>query len=305
MNSRDWSDVEIQATVEAYFRILLDEQSGKAINKAYENRVLREGVLAGRTKGSIEFRMQNISAIFEQLGLQRIAGYKPAKNVGTVASSRIREAASRLDKLHILVSTPEWFENQKNSLLYKYFTSYSPETIGAIRKATLESGNLDLHTGILHESTIAQPELEKEIINAIKTGKNLTDLPEETHKYLSKQALLWDILNKLATVIGIVSFIMTFQTLTEESKNPEEIHTIVNTLSKEQKALISGISIVTKDDVILRANPSKDANELIRLMKGDWVENLKDDTFEWIHVKVDVDGKNVEGWIFRSYLVRL
>lgn len=305
MNRSDWSDVEIQATVEAYFRMLLSEQNGQALNNAHENRVLREGDLAGRTKGSIEFRMQNISTIFEQLGLRRIIGYKPAKNVGTIVSNRIREAVSRLDNLHILASTPEWLENQKNSILYNYLISNSPETIRDIKDVTLESGNLELYRDIQHEGAVNQPDLEKEIIDAIKTGKNLNDLPKDTYRYLSKLAFIWNILEKLTIIITLATFIPTLQTSIEALKTPKEIRTKINTLPQEQRALISGVSIVTKDDVILRANPSKGSVELTRLMKGTWVENLEGDTSEWVHISVDVDGKNIEGWVFRSYLVRL
>ncbi len=88
----DWSEVEIQAAVDAYLSMLSREQNGQAINKAHENRVLREGALAGRTKGSVEFRMQNISTVLVELGRDRIEGYKPAKNVGANVAKSIREA---------------------------------------------------------------------------------------------------------------------------------------------------------------------------------------------------------------------
>ncbi|HEX8540837.1 MAG TPA: HNH endonuclease [Pseudomonas sp.] len=81
-SNNDWSDTEIQAAVDAYLGMLKREQSGQPINKAYENRVLREGGLVARTKGSVEFRMQNISTVLVDLGRDRIKGYKPAKNVG-------------------------------------------------------------------------------------------------------------------------------------------------------------------------------------------------------------------------------
>lgn len=48
--------------------------------------------MAGRAKGSIEFRMQNISTVLVQMGWDRIEGYKPAKNVGTGVERRIRQA---------------------------------------------------------------------------------------------------------------------------------------------------------------------------------------------------------------------
>ncbi|MDQ0125925.1 5-methylcytosine-specific restriction protein A [Pseudomonas lini] len=91
-STSDWSDAEIQAAVDAYLSMLSREQSGQTVNKAHENRVLREGALAGRTKGSVEFRMQNISTVLVELGRDRIVGYKPAKNVGANIIRSIRDA---------------------------------------------------------------------------------------------------------------------------------------------------------------------------------------------------------------------
>jgi len=103
-SNSDWSDAEIQAAVDAYLSMLSREQSGQKVNKAHENRVLREGALAGRTKGSVEFRMQNISTVLIELGRDRIEGYKPAKNVGANVERSIREALNAQSTL-----TPEDF----------------------------------------------------------------------------------------------------------------------------------------------------------------------------------------------------
>ena len=103
-SNSDWSDAEIQAAVDAYLSMLSREQSGQTVNKAHENRVLREGALAGRTKGSVEFRMQNISTVLEELGRKRIVGYKPAKNVGANVVRSIRDALNAPSPL-----TPEDF----------------------------------------------------------------------------------------------------------------------------------------------------------------------------------------------------
>lgn len=91
-SNSDWSEVEIQAAVDAYLSMLSREQAGQAINKAHENRVLRKGALSGRTEGSVEFRMQNISTVLVELQRERIKGYKPAKNVGPRVTKMIREA---------------------------------------------------------------------------------------------------------------------------------------------------------------------------------------------------------------------
>lgn len=103
-SSSDWSDLEIQAAVNAYLSMLSREQNGHPVNKAHENRVLRDGALAGRTKGSVEFRMQNISTVLVELGRTRIEGYKPAKNVGANVAKSIREALNAPQPL-----TPEDF----------------------------------------------------------------------------------------------------------------------------------------------------------------------------------------------------
>lgn len=84
-----WSDAELSSAAAAYIGMLRDELSGKPYVKAAVNRQLREGPLAGRTKGSIEFRMQNISAALFDLKMPRIAGYLPAKNVGTAVMEKL------------------------------------------------------------------------------------------------------------------------------------------------------------------------------------------------------------------------
>jgi 5-methylcytosine-specific restriction protein A len=86
----NWTNAELDAAVDAYLSMLFDERAGKSFNKAEINRNLREGPLADRTAASIEFRMQNISATLEELCLPRIAGYLPAKNVGTAVKDKIR-----------------------------------------------------------------------------------------------------------------------------------------------------------------------------------------------------------------------
>lgn len=68
------------------------ELDGRKFNKALENRLLRQGALAGRTEGSVEFRMLNISTVLNRMGKGRITGYKPAPHVGTNVENAIRIA---------------------------------------------------------------------------------------------------------------------------------------------------------------------------------------------------------------------
>ncbi len=70
--------------------MLQQELHGIPYIKAEVNRELRESKLAGRTKGSIEFRMQNISATLYDLKIPHIPGYLPAKNVGSRVKEKIK-----------------------------------------------------------------------------------------------------------------------------------------------------------------------------------------------------------------------
>lgn len=65
--SEDWSDSELKETVKAYLSMLDCEKKGKPYNKSVINRELRQGVLSARTRGSIEYRMENISAALAEL----------------------------------------------------------------------------------------------------------------------------------------------------------------------------------------------------------------------------------------------
>jgi 5-methylcytosine-specific restriction protein A len=77
-----WSEVELRACVVAYREIWLCEQSGQSVNKSKLRREVIARELKGRSEGSYEFRMQNISALLDELGMAFVRGYLPRTNVG-------------------------------------------------------------------------------------------------------------------------------------------------------------------------------------------------------------------------------
>jgi len=97
MNPIDWSDTENDAIVAAYFSMLSDELLGRPFNKAAQNRALQQQL--GRSRGSIEFKLCNVSAACLGLGLPIIKGYLPRFNV----QMSLAEAAARWLARH-----PEW-----------------------------------------------------------------------------------------------------------------------------------------------------------------------------------------------------
>ena len=76
---RPWTRLEDEAAIADYLDMLIEELSGRPVNKAEHNRRLR-AVLTERSKGSIEFKHANISAAMIDLGYRYVDGYKPRPN---------------------------------------------------------------------------------------------------------------------------------------------------------------------------------------------------------------------------------
>ena len=74
----NWSNEENDLIVVDYLDMLRLELAGHQFVKSHRNEALR--TLLKRSRGSIEFKHQNISAILQRLGLPWIAGYKPMSN---------------------------------------------------------------------------------------------------------------------------------------------------------------------------------------------------------------------------------
>lgn len=103
MATGDWSDSENDATVADYFSMLSDELQSRPYNKSEHNRGLQQ--IIGRTKGSIEFKHQNISAVLKGLGETWINGYLPAFNF----QQSLEEAVVKW-----LKANPEWLERSSH-----------------------------------------------------------------------------------------------------------------------------------------------------------------------------------------------
>jgi hypothetical protein len=91
-----WSREEVEAAVADYFVMLGKDLHGEPYNKAEHNRQLQH-LLSGRTRGAVERKHQNISAVLIDLGYPYIDGYKPLGNyqelLGQVVQERLSAAA--------------------------------------------------------------------------------------------------------------------------------------------------------------------------------------------------------------------
>ena len=78
MSNGTWTDAQNDLIVADYFAMLADDIAGRPYNKAEHNRDLQARI--DRSRSSIEFKHQNISAVLKGLGEDWIPGYKPAFN---------------------------------------------------------------------------------------------------------------------------------------------------------------------------------------------------------------------------------
>ena len=119
MAVEDWSPEEVVFTVEDYFSMLADELACQPYSKAQHNRAL-QALLNGRTKGAIERKHQNISAVLNDLGYVFIQGYKPLGNIQRALKEVVKAEAERR-------GTPR---HQSSQAVYPFkahsWTVYSP-----------------------------------------------------------------------------------------------------------------------------------------------------------------------------------
>ena len=74
----DWTDEQNDAIVADYFAMLADDVGRRPYNKAEHNRRLQ--AIVDRPRGSIEYKLRNVSAVLKGFGQPWILGYKPAFN---------------------------------------------------------------------------------------------------------------------------------------------------------------------------------------------------------------------------------
>jgi hypothetical protein len=86
----DWTDDEICAAIDVYFDMLLRRLNGEEFVRVT---FLRS--LAGRTHGrsvkSVEYKLQNVSAVLIEMGLTRLDGFAPASNFQTKLGELVDE----------------------------------------------------------------------------------------------------------------------------------------------------------------------------------------------------------------------
>lgn len=157
---KDWSKIEVEATVADYLHMLVLELSGQAYNKSAHRRALLSK-LNNRTEAAVELKHQNISAILRDMGFPWITGYKPRghfqtllRNVveGQITQNRVVDEAALMattspaaaplidDLSKVLVEPPKLATEAKEPAPHPYYAA-SPKKRDYIER---EARNISL-----------------------------------------------------------------------------------------------------------------------------------------------------------------
>jgi hypothetical protein len=107
----DWTGDELDLIVADYFSMRADQFAGRSYVKARHNALLRERIV--RSRGSVEFKYENVSAVLVKMGMSWIPGYKPARHYqGAIAEAIWRYLEREPEALDVpvalqLAQTPE------------------------------------------------------------------------------------------------------------------------------------------------------------------------------------------------------
>jgi Domain of unknown function (DUF3883) len=95
----DWTADEVAVLVGSYFLMLAEERAGRDYNKSEYRRSVIAAI--GRKPGSIERKLQNVSAVLDEIGIPWIQGYKPLPHYQDALVAVVEQQ---------LLLDPEWFE---------------------------------------------------------------------------------------------------------------------------------------------------------------------------------------------------
>ncbi len=85
-----WTDHELRRSVDVYVLLLRLQLCGSDGRSEPVAQALLSGPLANRNDAAIRYRMRNISAVVQELGVSVLRDFSPAESVGKLVRSRIR-----------------------------------------------------------------------------------------------------------------------------------------------------------------------------------------------------------------------
>ena len=112
----EWSAREIDLIIADYFDMLRMELLREPYVKSRRNAALQE--VTGRSRGAIEYKHQNISAVLQMLGMPWISGYKPMANFQKALIDGIERILDFQDDVFSLQDNQELAIAEESALLF-------------------------------------------------------------------------------------------------------------------------------------------------------------------------------------------
>ncbi len=182
-----WSEEELKAAVLAYIEMVEYERKGINYNKSEINSELRKTKLKSRSKSSVEFRMQNISAVMENLCLPRIKGYLPAKNVGAQVTDLILKILEEIGYVEKELYSPTDNTEQLDRKVTKLIKSMGPGAPLGIKHPAKHSSST---TVFLRDPLVKAWVLKNANGMCEKCGKNGPFIKDDESFYLEVHHLI-------------------------------------------------------------------------------------------------------------------
>jgi len=88
-----WTPEHVEGMLDLYFNFLSSQRAGTAYIKAHQIRDLAQD--QGRSKGSVEAKMMNVSAVLDVLGHDWVNGFKPLVNYNKALFDQVSEYIAR------------------------------------------------------------------------------------------------------------------------------------------------------------------------------------------------------------------
>ena len=139
LTGQDWARWEVEAVVADYLEMLTLELAGEPFNKAEHNRDIRRIVVA-RSRGSVEFKHRNISAVLIDMDMPYVEGYKPLFNyqdlLYDVVADHVMQAPGLLSLVKREVDSPPMVPTVEDILASLVDAPPAPErrTVGKVRE---------------------------------------------------------------------------------------------------------------------------------------------------------------------------
>ncbi len=184
---KEWSDAELQVSVDAYLYLLKLEASGIPFSRVEQERLLSAGPLSGRNVASVGYRFRNISFVLVERRQISLEVYSPASNVGRNIKARINRLLD--DREQVI---------QEVSMLTNSNTAIAPglsETQDGLRQLRrqisdqVSSKNQPVGIGhnkppeviedshhVFEKALAAVSEIEEEVSSKLPNGKKIENL---------------------------------------------------------------------------------------------------------------------------------